>query len=147
MDRRRFLIQAAKAGSALFLLPAGLAAGCNLGTTSSRATPAPVSPDDGLTYTSDLAGTHTHDFTIPSDDLTTPPGQGLLGSTTATLGHHHEVALTAMDLANIESGGTINRVTSIVDGHLHNFKFSLSTAEAPGPTPPSVVDSTADAGS
>lgn len=140
-------MQAARGASVLLAAPAGWALGCNLGTTSAAPTPAPVSPDDGLTFISDLAGTHTHDFTIASDDLTTPPGSGFIGSTTATLGHHHEVALTAADLANIESGGTINRVTSIVDGHLHNFKFSLSTAEAPGPTPPSLVGSSTTSGS
>jgi hypothetical protein len=134
MDRRRFLVQTARAGSALLIVPAGWLAGC----TDSKDSPSdPVDPPaNGLRFTSDKAGIHTHDFTIAMDELATPGDGGVQGPTTVSLGHKHIVKLTQAELTRIQAGETLNKVTSIVDGHIHNFKFSLATAQAQGDAPP-----------
>ena len=129
MDRRRFLATTARAGSVVLLVPAGWLAACS---TSSQDPGTPDAPVDGLRFTSDIAGIHTHDFTIATDDLDTPGGSGVQGPTTVALGHKHVIRLTQEDLARIGAGATLNKATSIVDGHSHNFKFSLAIAVPQG---------------
>jgi hypothetical protein len=137
MDRRRFLKTAARAGSALVIVPAVSLAACS---DSKDNAPPPDPPVDGLRFTSDVAGIHTHDFVIAMDNLTAPTEGGVQGPTTISLSHKHIVRLTQDDLARIQAGATLNKATSIVDGHTHNFKFALSTGEplqsAPGSSSP-----------
>jgi hypothetical protein len=130
MDRRGFLIHAARAGSVLLILPAGWAvSGCG-NSASSTTTGTPAAPTTNtLRFTSDITQNHTHDFSIATTNLSSPPANGLSGSTTTTLGHFHTVILSPAELAQIQSGGTVNKSTTIVDGHSHNFKFSLTTAQ------------------
>jgi hypothetical protein len=128
MDRRGFLKATARAGSALLIVPAGGLAACG----NSKDPTIPYAPLDGLRFTSDIAGIHTHDFTIATDDLDTPEGTGVQGPTTVALGHKHEIRLTQEELARIGTGATLNKATSIVDGHSHNFKFSLAVATPQG---------------
>jgi hypothetical protein len=124
MDRRRFLKATGRAGATLLILPAGWLAACS----NSKDPTIPYAPMDGLRFTSDIAGIHTHDFTIATEDLDTPGGSGVEGPTTVAYGHMHVVRLTQEDLARIGTGATLNKATSVVDGHSHNFKFSLSIA-------------------
>jgi hypothetical protein len=139
MDRRLFL---KTAGSALVIVPVVSLAGCS---DSKDNTPPPDPPVDGLRFTSDIAGIHTHDFVIAMDDLTAPP-DSVQGPTTITLSHKHIVRLTQDDLARIQAGATLNKATSIVDGHTHNFKFALSTADPTAPaSDPSSPDASTDA--
>jgi hypothetical protein len=141
MDRRGFLIETARAGSVLLILPAGWAlGGCGSGPSSTGGagpgtTGSPTATANTLRFTSDVAGTHSHDFTIAMADLAQPSADGLTGPTTISLGHHHLIALSQGELTQIQAGGTLNKATSIVDGHLHNFKFSLATAATTGSTP------------
>jgi hypothetical protein len=130
MDRRRFLAEAVRAGSLLLILPAGELAGCVSGSKDGLTGPI-VDPANGLRFTSDIAGIHTHDFTIAMDDLATPTAAGVKGPTTVSLSHRHVVMLSQGELARIQAGETLNKATSIVDGHLHNFKFSLATVQPP----------------
>lgn len=147
MDRRAFLIEAARAGSVVLVLPMGWAAGgCGSGAPG-QATGTTPTPANSLRFTCDISGIHTHDFLIAMDDFLTPPSRGVAGATTVTLGHKHTVALTEAELAAIEAGQTINKETSIIDGHQHNFKFSLSTAAQEGMTPATSSDgATSDSG-
>src|SRR5882672_12376516 len=109
MDRRAFLIEAARAGSVVLVLPMGWAAGgCGSGAPG-QATGTPPTPANSLRFTCDISGIHTHDFLIAMDDFMTPPSQGVAGATTVTLGHKHTVALTEAELAAIEAGQTINK--------------------------------------
>jgi hypothetical protein len=130
MDRRGFLRTTARAGSALLIVPAASLVGCN----ASGGPAAPYEAVDGLRFTSDPAGIHTHDFLIAMVDLEMPAEGGIQGATTVSLGHKHVVRLTKEDLAHIGAGVTVNKATSIVDGHTHNFKFSLATAQNPPST-------------
>jgi hypothetical protein len=132
MDRRRFLKAAARAGSALLIVPVASFAACSDSKDQTGTTDPPV---DGLRFTSDVAGIHTHDFLIAMDNLTAPADGGVQGPTTISLSHKHIVRLTQDDLARIQAGATLNKATSIVDGHTHNFKFSLSTAQPLRSTP------------
>lgn len=133
---------AARAGSALVVVPAVSLVACG---DSKDSTPPPDPPVDGLRFTSDVAGIHTHDFVIAMDNLTAPTDGGVQGPTTISLSHKHIVRLTQDDLARIQAGATLNKATSIVDGHTHNFKFSLSTAEPTGPaSDPSSPDASTD---
>jgi hypothetical protein len=134
MDRRGFLIHTARAGSVLLILPAGWAvSGCD--TNGDNDNPTIVTPAGPvLRFTSEVTQNHTHDFSIGTADLSGPPQDGISGATTTTLGHFHTVVLSSSLLTQIQSGATINTQTTVVDGHLHNFKFSLATAQT-GTTP------------
>jgi hypothetical protein len=130
MRRREFLIEGLRGGSVLLVLPAGLAlAGCGGGGTSTAAAVTPVDPPpDGLRFTSDTTGGHTHDFVISMEDFLNPPAGGITGETTVALGHSHAVGLTMGELAEVEAKQAVSKSTSVVDGHQHTFKFSLATA-------------------
>ena len=135
MERRAFLIQGARAGAVLLILPAGGAVpGCGTDSVKGNLEGPTTSATSGLLFTTDITGEHRHDFTIPADDLEHPPSGGLTGPTTTSLGHYHIVFLSQTDLARIQGGDTIFKVTSIVDGHLHNLNFSLATATKPAST-------------
>jgi hypothetical protein len=127
MDRRGFLIHTARAGSVLLILPAGWAmSGC---ANNENVTTVAVAVGPTLRFRSDIAQNHTHDFSLITADLTGPRVNGVSGPTTTTLGHFHFVILSAAELAQIQFGGTINRETTVVDGHAHVFSLSLATAQ------------------
>jgi hypothetical protein len=114
----------------LLILPAGWAvSSCSTDSVKGDIPGPTTSADGGLRFISDRTGTHEHEFTIPTDDLAQPPGAGLTGPTTTSLGHYHLVRLTEAELAQIQAGGTVFKTTSIIDGHLHNYKFSMMTSE------------------
>jgi hypothetical protein len=148
MDRRGFLIQTARAGSVLLVLPAGwTVAGCGNSASSNTVPGAPAATPtaNSLRFTSQVVENHTHDFSIATADLNAPPTNGISGPTTTTLGHFHTVILAPAQLATIEAGGTVNMMTTVTDGHAHNFVFSLAAAEGTGTTP-STTGTGSDAG-
>jgi hypothetical protein len=75
------------------------------------------------TYTSTVASGHTHQFTIPSDQLNTPSGSGYSSSTTETNGHDHQVSLTQSQLQQIADYSEVTITTSNTQGHTHDFTF------------------------
>lgn len=83
------------------------------------------STSTGITVTSSCSGGHTHDFSITTADLTTPPAAGVTGDTTAYAddGHVHTVMLTMAELAQIQSGTAVSKTSSSVGGHVHTFDF------------------------
>jgi hypothetical protein len=131
MDRRGFLIRTLRGGSVLLVLPAGWALS-NCGGSSSN--PAVVTSGDagadGVRFTSDTTGGHTHDFIVSMINLEQPPSGGVSGDTTVTLGHNHVVSLSQDDLAAIQAGQAVSKQTTVVNGHLHTFKFKLSNAQS-----------------
>jgi hypothetical protein len=77
-----------------------------------------------ITVTSSCDGEHTHDFTIMNTDLVTPPATGVAGNTTAYEGGHvHTIALTAAELAQIQGGTTVSKVSGSAEAHTHMFDF------------------------
>jgi uncharacterized membrane protein YgcG len=126
MERREFLVKSARSGWVLLMLPVGwTVASCG---SDNNASPPPTANASGaaLQFMSDVVGGHSHDFSITLADLTTPPAAGLTDSTTVSLGHVHAVTLTQAELSQIQSGATVTKETSLVQGHLHTFAFSLA---------------------
>ena len=82
------------------------------------------STSTGITVTSSCTG-HTHDFSITTADLTTPPAAGVTGDTTAYAddGHVHTVALTQAELTSIQSGTAVSKVSGSAAGHIHTFNY------------------------
>ena len=128
MDRRSFLVRTVRGGSILLVLPAGWAIG-GCGGNSNTTGENPGGAATGLRFTSDTTGGHTHDFTIAPADFTNPPAAGVSGQTTVTAGHSHFIALSESELATIHAGQAVTKSTSIVDGHVHTFKFELVRAQ------------------
>jgi hypothetical protein len=130
MDRRGFLIRTLRGGSVLLVLPAGWAlGGCGSGSSTTMAVVTPDAGADGIRFTSDTTGGHTHDFIIAMSTLEQPPSGGVAGDTTVTLNHDHVVSLSQDELAAIQAGQAVSKQTTVVDGHLHTFKFRLSSAQ------------------
>lgn len=131
MDRRGFLIRTLRGGSVLLVLPAGWAlGGCSSGSSTTMAVQTPDAGADGIRFTSDTTGGHTHDFFIAMSTLEQPPSGGISGDTTVTLNHDHVVSLSQDELAAIQAGQAVSKQTTVVDGHLHTFKFLLSSAQS-----------------
>jgi hypothetical protein len=130
MNRRGFLVRTQRGGSVLLVLPAGWAlGGCSSGGSTTMAVEPPDAGADGVRFTSDTTGGHTHDFVVAMSALAQPPSDGVSGDTTVTLNHDHVVSLSQDDLAAIQAGQAISKQTTVVDGHLHTFKFLLSSAQ------------------
>jgi hypothetical protein len=130
MDRREFLIRTLRGGSVVLVLPAGWAlGGCSSGNSTTMAVETPEAGADAIRFTSDTTGGHTHDFLIAMSTLEQPPSGGVSGDTTVTLNHDHIVSLSQDELAAIQAGQAVSKQTTVVDGHLHTFKFQLPHAQ------------------
>jgi len=116
------------------ILPAGWGAGaCGSGSSYGTQTPSGTTASgNGLRFTSDVVGGHSHDFSIAMTDLSSPPSAGLSGSTTVASSHTHTVSLSVDELTAIESGQTVTKDTSNVQAHMHTFQFSLAAAASTG---------------
>jgi hypothetical protein len=125
MERRQFLINS---GKVLLVLPAGWAL-ANCSSNNSNVPPTNVTTAT-RTFTSSVTAGHTHDFTLSGTEIDTPPGGGIMRDTSTTLNHFHMVTLTAAQLSQIAAGQVVTMDTSLVDGHLHTFTFSLAATPA-----------------
>lgn len=135
MDRREFLRDAARMLLVLpfgtFLLECGSSDNGGGATTTTNPTqPGPdTTPPDApprveganIVYTSNQVNAHSHSFSVPSADLTSPPPSGVSGATTEAQFHSHEVVITQSDLQNAMSGQTVKVETTSVEGHTHTF--------------------------
>jgi hypothetical protein len=112
LERRELL---GRLGRALSLLAAGpLLARCGfLGGSDSLS---------DQTYTSTIASGHTHQFTIPGNQLNAPSGP-YSSTTTATNGHTHQVSLAQDQLQEIAAYQQITITSSNTQGHTHDFTF------------------------
>jgi len=136
MDRREFLRDATKM---LLVLPFGTflleCGSSDNGTTSPTTTTNPTMPGVDTTppdappvvqganilYTSSQTNAHSHSFSVPSANLTSPPPAGVSGATTAAQLHSHEVVITQADFQAAMAGQTVKVETSNVAGHTHTF--------------------------
>ena len=136
MDRREFLRDAARMLLVLpfgtFLLECGSDNNTGGGATSTTnpTQPGPdTTPPDApprvvganIVNTSDQVNAHSHSFSVPSADLTTPPPSGVSGATTEAQFHSHELVITQANLQSAMSGQTVKVQTSNVVGHIHTF--------------------------
>jgi hypothetical protein len=55
---------------------------------------------------------HLHDLRIPYAVLNAPPPQGIKLTTTESLYHQHDIALTQNELAIVKQGGTVTQKAS-----------------------------------
>jgi hypothetical protein len=76
-----------------------------------------------IVYTSSQTSAHSHSFSLPSADLTSPPAAGVSGGTTEAQFHSHFVAVTQANLQNVAQGQTVKVETTSVAGHTHTFTF------------------------
>jgi hypothetical protein len=136
MNRREFL---RGAGTSLLVLPFGTflvhcSSGSDGGTVSTTNPTTPTvdnTPPDAppsvsganIVYTSSSTTLHSHSFSIPAADFTSPPFAGVSGTTTEAQFHSHFVAVTQANLQNVEAGQTVKVETNTVDGHTHTFTF------------------------
>ena len=130
MDRREFLRGAAKT---LLVLPFGTFllhcdddddGGAIVVTNPTQ--PDPTPPDapprlDGanVVYTSSETNLHSHSFSVPLTQLTSPTG--VSGNTTEAQAHSHTLTITADVLERAASGQTVKVESSSDIGHTHTF--------------------------
>jgi hypothetical protein len=74
-----------------------------------------------IVYTSSQTNAHSHSFSIPSADLTSPPAAGIEGATTAAQLHSHLLTVSQASLQSAAAGQTVKIETSSVAGHTHTF--------------------------
>jgi hypothetical protein len=76
--------------------------------------------DIPVTSVSDTSG-HSHQITVPSEDLTSasPPDRNL--TTTTDSGHTHSVTLTSVDYATLQNCLPVVKTSSEVNFHTHDF--------------------------
>ena len=98
----------------LLLVPA--IAGC---ASSSGGSAGGSSSCDGISETSTVTNSHTHTLCVLTSDLTSPPAAGVTYMTSTSAGHSHTVALTQLQLQDIESGKSVTVPTS--SPAPHNF--------------------------
>ena len=101
------LVQACGGGGPAAL--ALLGGGTNDGGTNGNPEPASACGSSG----SEIAGNHGHQLTVPTADLTsaTAVTYSIIGSAT----HDHLLTLSPVDLAQLNSGGTVTVVSSVTD--------------------------------
>ena len=67
---------------------------------------------------------HVHDLRIPYAVLNAPPPQGITLTTTESLYHQHNIALTQNELAIVKQGGTVTQKASS-----HLFVIALANRQ------------------
>jgi len=128
-SRREFLLNA---GRLVVALPVGVsllgAIGC--GNQSGQADACSnagrlTAAGAGLTFTSSCDFDHTHDFALMLTELSAPPAAGITRDTSEVEEDHHlhSVALTAAELAQIQSGMTVMKTSSSSLNHTHTYAF------------------------
>jgi len=115
MKRRVFVIQAGKAfpvvAGALYLIRCG----------SSTTSPSAVAD---ISSTSTVVNSHSHSVGVPASDQLHPANTTYTSSTSSA--HEHMVTLTASQLSNLASGGSVtitSTVNTVTGTHQHDFTF------------------------
>ena len=124
-SRRDFLVAA---GRLMVALPVGWSiVGCGSSTTANSCANADklVTSGASLVFTSSCDLTHTHDFTLMTSELSTPPTAGVMRDSSADPfdNHTHSVTLTQAELMSIAGGTTVMKTTSLVNQHTHTYMF------------------------
>ncbi len=84
---------------------------------------------DGFERTSTVDASHTHMVCILTADLTNPPAAGVTYVTTSVGSHTHNVTLTSDQLTMIQAGTEVTVVTSStvdpINGFAHTHQFMI----------------------
>jgi hypothetical protein len=106
MDRRKFVRGVGMAVLTVQCLPLMADAPRNLPTDGEgRADDLTIQSGPGLFR-------HVHDLRIPYAVLSAPPSQGIKLTTTESLYHQHNIALTKDELSIVNQGGTVTQKAS-----------------------------------
>ena len=126
-SRREFLLAA---GRLMIALPvgwsiAGAVAGCGSGSASCGNAGKLVTTGTSLVFTSSCDGSHTHDFTLMTTELSAPPAAGVMRTTSVDTvdNHFHGITLSQAELTTIESGTPVTKTSTSVNQHTHTYIF------------------------
>jgi hypothetical protein len=106
MDRREFVRGVGMAVLTVQCLPLMAHASANPPTDGTERT------DDVIIQSGPGLFRHVHDLRIPYAVLDAPPPQGIKLTTTESLYHQHNIALTQNELAIVRQGGTVTQKAS-----------------------------------
>ena len=125
--RREFLLAA---GRLVIALPvgwsiAGAVAGCGSSGGGCSNAGKLATSGTSLVLTSSCDGGHTHDFTLMTTELATPPAAGVMRDTSVgTVDNHlHSVTLSQAEMTSIQSGTPVTKTSSSVNQHTHTYIF------------------------
>lgn len=120
MNRREFVNLSVGSvvalGGSLFLVSCG-----NDNGTASGDDPGAPPQQSGtqIIYTTSVVSAHSHTFGVDTSAFSSPPADGVMGSTSNDEGHMHTVAVSVTDLQNLGAGQTIKVTTGSDSGHTH----------------------------
>jgi hypothetical protein len=123
MDRRKFVAEVGMAVLTVQCLPLMAYASANPPTDGKERA------DDLIVQSGPGFFRHVHDLRIPYAVLNVPPPQGIKLTTTESLYHQHNIALSQNELAIVKQGGTVTQKAS---SHL----FVIALAKQQKRTPP-----------
>lgn len=113
MTRRDFAGKFRRLGAAALLTVGGLLAGC--GDEDEE------TPTNELVFTTSIEAGHQHVVRLDRSLLETPPAEELVLRTSTEAGHNHAVRVTPAELRLLDDGGTVDKTTTINDGHSHTL--------------------------
>lgn len=85
-----------------------------------------------ITVTSSVTLGHTHQVTISAADIDNPPATAQTINTTSANGHYHTITLSPEDYQTLKNGGTVTVTTSVVNGHTHTFTIQKGQSSSGG---------------
>jgi hypothetical protein len=121
MIRRQFVKLTAGSvvalGGSLFFVSCG---GSSSGASSADDPGAPPQASGTqIIYTTSLVASHTHTFGIDTSAFTSPPTDGVSGSTSDDAAHTHTVAVSMAELQSVGAGQTVKVTTGLAADHTH----------------------------
>ena len=118
--RREFL---EKTTVMLMMIP--VAAACTSNNSNPSPTN-PVEGGCAIQPTSSVTNGHNHMLCVLATDLANPPSGGVTYTTTIAQSHTHDVSLTQAMLQQIAAGTTVTVTTSVSNSHTHDFMIQLA---------------------
>ena len=106
MDRRKFVRGVGMAVLTVQCLPLMACASANPPSDGNERA------DDLIIHSGPGAFRHVHDLQIPYAVLNAPPPQGIKLTSTESLYHQHNIALTQNELTIVKQGGTVTQKAS-----------------------------------
>ena len=117
--RREFLEK-----TTVMLLMIPVAAACN--SNNSTPSPSVGDGGCAIQPTSTITAGHNHMLCVLATDLANPPSGGVTYTTTISQSHTHDVSLTQAMLQQIAMGGSVTVTTSVTNSHTHDFLIQLA---------------------
>ena len=107
--------------STVLLLLVPVAACSSTPASSVVETPDDPSSCAGVFEISTVDNNHNHSLCVPTTDLTSPPANGMIYTTSTDEGHEHTVTLTQTQLQTINSGMAVTVTTNPPVAFPHQF--------------------------